>query len=126
VSLPAAVSIGNFAFSGCVALTTASLPAATSIGESAFWYCTALTTVTLGSTAPTLGKNMFSGVYSPKAVTVKVPSGATGYGTVPAAYSGSNTTVDWGNGFLDGGWTGSAFVSGGSVNRNITLTVQYQ
>jgi hypothetical protein len=56
---------------------------------------------------------------------VKVPPLATGYGTVPATYSGSNT-ANWGNGFRGGGWTGSAFSSYGAVNTNITLNIVYQ
>lgn len=37
-------SIGDYAFYGCSALTTASFPTATSIGSNAFRYCSALTT----------------------------------------------------------------------------------
>jgi hypothetical protein len=127
-SLPKAVSIGDYAFFYCDDLTTVSLPKAASIGERAFSWCTALTTVTLGATAPTLGSEMFYNITNTRTVTVKVPSGATGYSTIPTTYSGSNSTVKWGNGFRGGGWTGSAFVSGGAsyINSNITLVVQYQ
>jgi hypothetical protein len=128
VSLPAATSIGDTAFFVCDALTTVSLPKATSIGQQAFDECAALTTVTLGATAPTLGYYMFHHITTAKTVTVKVPSGAAGYGTVPATYSGStNTTANWGNGFRGGGWNGSAFINGASdINTNITVVVQYQ
>jgi hypothetical protein len=123
VSLPSATSIGADAFSNCAALTTVSLPAATSIGADAFYETgTNTLTLTLGGVAPTLGYGMFSWVGA-KTVTVKVPSGATGYGTVPATYSGTDSAVNWGNGFRGGGWDGSAF-TGGSVNSNITLTIQ--
>ncbi|MDR3284138.1 MAG: collagen-like protein, partial [Treponema sp.] len=37
-------AVGDYEFSGCTALTTASFPLATSIGYSAFYGCTALTT----------------------------------------------------------------------------------
>jgi hypothetical protein len=151
VSLPAATSVGTGAFSDCTALTTVSLPAATSIGDIAFYNCTALTTVslpaaqsirdmafaytgglaleiTLGSaanlTAPALRANIFSYVSTAKAVTVKVPSGATGYGgTPPLTYSGSDSTAVWGNGFRGKGWTGTAF-STGTLNDKITLTIE--
>jgi hypothetical protein len=126
VTLPAATSIDNTAFAECAALTTVSLPAATSIDYHAFAYCDALTTVSLGSTAPTLGYDMFYDITAAKTVTVKVPSGATGYGTIPATYSGSDKTVNWGNGFRGGGWTGSAFVDSSKINTNITLKIQYQ
>jgi hypothetical protein len=61
-------------------------------------------------------------------VTVKVPSGAAGYGTIPAAYSGNDNTGNWGDGFRAWGWNGSStttdtiysFISG------ISLTVEYE
>jgi hypothetical protein len=151
--IPAATSIGTYAFSGCAALTTADFPEATTIGGSAFSGCAALTTVnapaatsiggqafastgttaltvTLGSTAPTLKYDMFYQVFSAKTVTVLVPSDATGYvpgGTdLPATYSGSDSAVNWGNGFRGRGWTGSAFTSSttSDLNSYITLTIQ--
>jgi hypothetical protein len=86
-----------------------------------------LTTVTLGSKAPTLEYRMFYGITSALTVTVKVPYyGATGYGTIPATYSGSDKTSNWGNGFRGGGWTGSAFVNSSYINSNITLKIQRQ
>ena len=150
VILPAATSIGNYAFNLCEALTSVSLPAATSIGDYAFNLCEALTsvslpaatsignyafnatdgtalTVTLGSTAPTLGYGMCGYSSTTRTVIVKVPSGATGYGTLPATYSGADSTVNWGNGFRGKGWNGRAFVGGGSftvINNKITLTIQ--
>jgi hypothetical protein len=121
VSLPAATSISGSAFEGCTGLTTVSLPAATSIGNYAFGDTggTPLT-LTLGVTAPTLGANMFYDVTADKAVTVKVPSGATGYGTVPV----NTTDNNWGNAFRGRGWDGSAYGTG-IVNGNIKLTVEY-
>jgi hypothetical protein len=95
VSLPVAASIGDHAFSSCPALTTVSLPAATSIGDHAFSYTgdTGLT-VSLGNTAPGLGTPMFGGVYVAKTVTVKVPSGATGYNSAwESAFNGGNPSI---------------------------------
>jgi hypothetical protein len=111
VSLPVATSIGDAAFKDCNTLTTVDLPKATHIYEKAFEGCTSLATVTLGSTAPTLGTNMF---YSTTAtVTVKIPNGATGYGD------------NWKRGFQGAGWNGTA-TTGGSINSGITLVIQYQ
>ena len=125
VSGSAVETIGNWAFSGCAALTSVSLSATSSIGSGAFAYTgTSGLAVTLGSAAPTLGYNMFGSINGAKAVTVKVPSGATGYGTLPSTYSGSYSTVNWGNGFRGKGWDGSAFISYGSINSYITLTIQ--
>jgi hypothetical protein len=84
-------------------------------------------TITLGPIAPGLFHAIFARVDSAKSVTVKVPSGATGYGTIPATYTGTDTTANWGNGFRGGGWTGTGFISGGAsdINSNITLKVEY-
>jgi hypothetical protein len=126
VSLPAATTIGYAAFYGCTDLELVSLPAATSIDSYAFGFTgTGDLAVTLGSAAnltpPALGMQMFGGVTS-KSVTVKVPSGATGYGTLPFD-NDDTTTANWGNGFRGGGWEESA-MTGGTVNSNITLTIE--
>jgi hypothetical protein len=126
LSLPEALSIGGQAFRGCTALETLSLPKAASIGQYAFWGTGGQALeITLGAAAPTLGPQMFYDVAVLKSVTVKVPSsGATGYGSIPAAYTETNSpyTINWGNGFRGGGWNGSAMLSY-DVNSNITLRV---
>jgi hypothetical protein len=143
-------TIGQNAFSGCTTLTTVSFPKATTISQSAFSECTALTTVSLpaavnigyfvfgntggtsltvalGTTPPTLDGDLFDGVDVPKTVTVTVPSTvpATGsvYGTIPGTYSGSDTSGNWGNAFRGLGFSG-AYYTGGTVNPNITLTIE--
>ena len=128
VSLPSAAYIGADAFYNCDALTGVSLPSAAYIGNYAFYECDALTTVSLPATAPTLGTGMFGGISTARTVTVKVPSGATGYGTVPATYGGSNSDVCWGNGFRGKGWNGNGFRTSGSavINSSITLTIEEQ
>ena len=124
VNLPAASSINSSAFAGCTALTTVSIPAASSIGNWAFDNTgTNDLTVTLGSTTPMLGYNMFYDINAAKTVTVKVPSNATEYGTLPSTYSGTDSAETWGNGFRGRGWDGAAF-TGGSINSSITLTIQ--
>ncbi|MDR0638953.1 MAG: leucine-rich repeat domain-containing protein [Spirochaetaceae bacterium] len=128
VSFPAATSIGGLTFASCTALTTVNLPKATSIDGHTFSNTgeTALT-VTLGSTAPTLRFDIFSQIEA-KTVTVKIPAGAIGYGTVPATYSGSDSTSCWGNGFQGGGGSDFDFSGCGSdcINRYITLNIVYQ
>jgi hypothetical protein len=122
VSLPAVITIGFGAFSGCTSLSTVSLPAATNIGDEAFNGCTSLSTlslpvvttignhvfydtgtraldITMGPVAPTVGVGMFLYINF-KNVTVRVPAGATGYGTSPT----DNTTNNWGNAFRFMGW----------------------
>jgi uncharacterized membrane protein len=117
------LSIEQYTLSGLTALTTLNLPAAQTIAGTAFQDCTRLTTVRLGPEAPTLGYGMF--VTALKTVTVEVPSSVpttgSGYGPIPATYSGGDTEVTWGNGFRGGGWDGSGFTDSGSINFNITL-----
>jgi hypothetical protein len=67
---------------------------------------------------------MFGDVTTPKTITVKVPSGATGYGTIPGPYTGSDTANNWGNAFRGKGWDGTSYLNGG-VNEYITLYIQY-
>jgi hypothetical protein len=147
---PAATDIGEVAFSDCWRLVTVNLPAAVTIGEHAFYYCDKLQTlnlpvateignkafqstggtpltITLGSQAPTLGIQMFYDLEWNKSVTVRVPSGATGYGPLSATYTDTDATENWGNGFRGMGWDGSAFISSDTSDINstyITLTIQ--
>jgi hypothetical protein len=124
LDLPAAETIDGNAFAYCTSLTTLDLPAAETIGLGVFTGCTALKTVTLGALAPTLGYVMFYNVTKATAVTVKIPSGAKGYGDISKIYRGGDTEVTWGNGFRGGGWNGWAFTENSSyINTNITLTI---
>jgi hypothetical protein len=78
-------------------------------------------TVILGSTVPTLGRDLFYSISSAKTVTVQVPSSAvSAYGASPS----DTSTVNWGNGFRGRGWDGSVFVTNGEVNSHITLTIE--
>lgn len=70
-------TIGNYAFSGCSSLEAVQIPASvTAIGNYAFSGCTSLTTVRYeGTTAPSAGRNAFSGT-------------AVNEVSVPAEYTG--------------------------------------
>jgi chitodextrinase len=124
----AAETIGDYAFGGCTALETVSLPAATTIGDYAFSLTgtTKALTVTLGAVPPELGDRIFSGVTGgTKSVTVKVPDN-TAWSNIISAYNGANTTNDnWGNAFRGGGWDGDTYLTG-TVNENISLTIEVQ
>lgn len=162
VNFPLATSIGSGAFASCGRLQSASFPLVTTISSSHFTYCsalqilnipkvtnfdfdfsrnTSLSIITMGAVAPTTLKyDMFSSITTAKTVRVKVPSGATGY--TPAAspfagtsvtVSGTNTAVNWANGFRGGGWNGYAFDTGSSylqgvnyINQNISLIIEQQ
>jgi hypothetical protein len=125
-----AQTIGEYAFDSCDALETVSLPEAQSIGDKAFRYTGGQALeITLGSAgnpaAPELGTEMFGGVYTAKTVTVLVPSGATGYGPIPATYSGSGATPNWGNAFRGMGWNSTDGYGSGTLNSLITLDIRY-
>jgi hypothetical protein len=135
VYLPEAVTIGNEAFRECGVLQSLSLPKTTTFGSGAtdrcrvleslylpvvtsfggsltFYYTgTANFTITMGAIAPNLETDNFMDTSSALTITVKVPAGATGYGTVPAVYTGSDNTSNWGNGFRGGGWNGSTMTT---------------
>jgi hypothetical protein len=114
-------SIDQNIFLGCTALETVNIPAATSIGYRAFGYTgSQALTITLGSTAPTLGTDLFNTIDTPKTVTVKRPaSAASAYGPSPT----DTTTDNWGNAFRGRGWNGTAYL-GGEVNENINLIIE--
>ena len=71
VNMPAATSIGNFAFYRCPALTSVSLPVATFIGYGAFWYCYALASVSLPA-ATSIGSEAFN--QCPALTSVSLPA----------------------------------------------------
>ena len=98
VALNSVTSIGDSAFTG-TSLATVSLPMAVSIGGEAFGgsyyggHYSAGLTVTLGPTVPTLGPDLFIYVEA-KTVTVRVPSGATGYDDKwKNAFTGGNSNI---------------------------------
>ncbi|MDR1178278.1 MAG: leucine-rich repeat domain-containing protein [Spirochaetaceae bacterium] len=130
VNLPKAIGIGDVAFSGCTSLSSVSLPKATSIGREAFANTgtTKNLTVTLGDTPLELGEGMFYGVSGSKTVTVKVPAGASAWSGIISGspYSGTETSggPHWGEGFRGKGWNGIDDYLYGSVNTNISLTIQ--
>jgi len=128
-SFPLVTTIGSFAFSSCSALVSLNIPKVTNIGRMAFGSRENIAlSITMGTTAPTLGRYIFD-ISSPTTVTVKVPAGASGYspftGTT-VTVSGTNTTVNWANGFRGGGWDGYSFEQYSQPNQNISLVIQQQ
>jgi hypothetical protein len=68
--------VGAFAFKGCTALKSINLPVVTKIDKNSFENDTALTDLTLGPTPPELGKNAFGDSNFLQNGTLSVPSGA--------------------------------------------------
>ena len=100
ISFLKVTNIGGSAFYGCTNLSNVTLNLVTSIGGDAFASTgNRALTITMGWVVPTVGSGMFSGVSSAKNVTVRIPTGATGYDTT------------WQNNFKGG-------------NSNINLTMQ--
>jgi uncharacterized repeat protein (TIGR02543 family) len=156
-SFPQATTIGDNAFSNCTNLQNASFPQAVSISFMAFWRCTSLQSlnipevtsiganafsytgttglsITMGSSAPTLGYEIFNYITAAKTVTVKVPIGATGYTPFSGStvtVSGTDTAANWANGFRGGSWNGftwASTTSGGpdNINQSITVIIEQQ
>ena len=148
VYFPQVISISEYAFYNCHGLTSVEFPQVTSIGVRALHYTINLTSVviprilelkdnvflrsnnlplviTMGSVAPRVGINMISTESGSKSVTMRVPAGATGYGSIPATYTTDTTTNNWANAFRGKGWDGTNYLDG-TVNSNITLNIVYQ
>jgi len=103
------------------------LPAAIHIDDYAFNSTgTGSLTITFGVAVPSyLGQELFVGVSSAKTLIIRVPNVAAWNSIVAGSpYTGTDTTQNWGNGFRGMGWNGSS-TTGGPVNNNITLLVQY-
>jgi hypothetical protein len=69
-----------------------------------------------------VGTNIFSGVTAAKTVVVKVPQGATSYGTLPVTVDGGNSINNWANAFRGKGWDGNAYGTG-EINTNIGVYI---
>ena len=127
VDLPAVETFFGGSFANCYSLQFLNIPSIRSISQGLF-VNTGIQSliITMGTTPPTLGIEIFYGITSNKPVTVKVPVGATGYSPadiIPFSVSGTDSNVNWGNGFRGMGWTGSAF-DGGTLNTYIMLTIE--
>jgi hypothetical protein len=111
---PRATHISDRAFMECGWLATVNIPQVAQIGESVFGFSSSGTDliITMGSKAPSLGKNIFTDVYADKKVTVKIPYGVKGY------------YEDWGNGFRGAGWNGDIIEDLLSVNIYIILNFE--
>jgi hypothetical protein len=105
-----------------------SLPLAVGIGGSAFANASSLAktlTIILGAATPTVGEDMFWQNYV--VVVVQVPSGAAGYGPIPATYSGEDNSKNWGAAFRGIGWDRvTSSYGSGPVRSYITLHIQYE
>jgi hypothetical protein len=60
VTLNGVTAVGDYAFSGCIGLTSAAFPDVTSVGDQAFSGCIVLSTVSLPA-VENIGRNAFSG-----------------------------------------------------------------
>lgn len=97
VDLPKAEIIGDSAFSGCNSLATLDIPLVESLGSNVFKSAgTTSLTITMGGTALEFGTYIFD-LCGSKIVTVRVPSGASGYAT-----SFLFTAFPWSQNILDG------------------------
>ena len=73
------MSIGEYAFSGCIGLTSVTIPdSVTSIANCAFWCCTGLTSVTIPDRVKSIGNYAFSGCTGLTSVTI--PDSVTSIG----------------------------------------------
>ena len=65
------ISIGNYAFDGCISLTSITIPSSiTSIGDYAFRNCRSLTSITIPNSVTSIGGYAFSGCRSLTSITI--------------------------------------------------------
>ena len=124
VSFPEVTSINQTGFGGCINLTSVSIPMATSIAQQTFRNTGDIPlSITLGSSAPTLGINIFTtDEITNKNVTVRIPNGVTGYGS---DISGTDTTTQsWANALRGMGWNGTSYDTAGTVNTGVTVVIE--
>ena len=88
--MPAVTTIGFGAFYNCYALTSVSMPSATTIGEQAFYYCSALTSVDMPSVT-TIGVSAFSSCDA--LASVDIPASVTTIGDRAFAWCSGLTSV---------------------------------
>ena len=96
VSIPDGVtSIGNYAFEGCISLTSITIPdSVTSIGHGAFSGCSLLTSITIPDSVTSIWNYAFSGCSSLTSITIG--SGVTSIGD-DAFYACSSLCVVYNN-----------------------------
>ena len=72
-------SIGNYAFTYCVSLTSITIPdSVTSIGYYAFFYCTSLTSITISDSVTSIGNYAF--FYCRSLTSITIPDSVTSIG----------------------------------------------
>ncbi|MDR2965181.1 MAG: leucine-rich repeat domain-containing protein [Treponema sp.] len=122
INFSAVTYIGDNAFNESRFEEEMNFPAVTYIGTGAFTRSggTSNRVITMGSNAPLLGP-----VVSGSFTTIRVPQGAIGYGSIPARYSGSDVTVNWGNGFRGKGWNGTDFVDENAAYGTVSFDIKY-
>jgi hypothetical protein len=85
-------SIGNFAFSGCFALTSVTIPnSVKSIGGYAFSGCRGLTSITIPNSITSIGANAFSSCLS--LISVTIGNSVTSIGSGAFSYCSNLTSI---------------------------------
>ncbi|MDD3252810.1 MAG: leucine-rich repeat protein [Lachnospiraceae bacterium] len=114
-----ATTIGEAAFEKCRNLASVVMPKVTQIGTGAFQYCDKLTNITMSAELPTVGRYIFQGANSPRALTL--------YGN-PRLYDAVIAQFDDADGTKDNMWYGcelpASFINTNAVDSTGTLKVK--
>ena len=85
--------IGNYAFNGCISLTSIEIPnSVTSIGENAFYDCSRLSSVSIPNSVTSIGENAFCNCFSLSSVSI--PNSVTTIGKDAFYYCSSLTSIE--------------------------------
>jgi hypothetical protein len=129
VAFPELLTLNGYTFYGCTKLESVSLPKVTDLAYSTFNSCTSLSIIALGATAPIMRTENLSGITTAKTVTVKIPSGATGYSPLGTYNDKDTISINWANGLRGCGWENGNFTltpgfnAAYYLNKNITIVI---
>ena len=109
-----------------LSMNSLEIPKIINILSNSFSNCFNLTSIKMGRTAPIIGTNALSndeGIRDPKTITIRIPNGATGYGTATARTD--VTTKNWANGLRGAGWNGTTCLDMSKIKDYLTIQFQY-
>ena len=87
------IAIGEYAFAGCIGITSISIPnSVTSIGNMAFYNCSSLTSIHISNSITSIGNYAFAGCIG--ITSISIPNSVTSIGSAPFPNCSSLTSIN--------------------------------